>query len=489
MKTSLLRFLVLSGVVLLSDTALAQGRPSPCNLNNISDITVKAEKGKSGATVNLPDPNQNNGCGKITYTPASGTTFPIGATKVLARSANGSVSKEFTVTVVDADPPVITCPEGIVTVTDAGSCAAVLSNLEAPAATDNSDVSVTGTRNDNQSLDAPYPKGTTIITWTARDAGGNEASCTQQVVVSDKEAPAITPPFTDEAISENTDAGVCTYTVKGTEFDASVTDNCAGPITISYAWVGATEGSVSNSLAGVVFNKGTTSVLCSATDAAGNAAEWWFSVTVNDNQRPVINSVKATPDVLWSPNHKMVDVTLTYDVTENCPGLTYQIVSITSNEPLNGQGDGNTELDWNEGTDGLHIQLRSERSGKGSDRIYTIIVKVMDASGNVSDEVPVTVTVPHDQGKKEGAENDKTLDVTVGPNPSSHSFTFKANSQNTKDKITMVVSDNLGRPLYRKTDISSGQSITMGSDLQPGTYYVEFIQGAIISQHRVIKVQ
>jgi len=500
MKTFLLRLPTLLCATLFTTIAFAQpgngngnsngkGNGPACNLNRLSDTTVRAERGRPGAVVTFPSPNTNNACGTITYSPASGTLFPIGATKVVARSANGNVTKEFSVIVLDAEPPVITCPEAIFTVMDAGTCAASLTNLATPTSTDNDAVTISGSRSDNQPIDAPYPKGATTITWTAVDASGNKASCTQLVVVSDEEAPAITPPFADAAITKDTDVDVCSYTVKGTEFDASATDNCAGPVTIHYSWTGASAGSASNSLAGVVFEKGTTHVWCAVTDASGNVAEWSFAITIEDNQAPVINSVKATPDVLWSPNHKMVDVTLLYDVKENCSGLTYHVVSITSNESTNDLGDGNTDVDWNEGTDGQHIQLRAERSGKGSGRIYTITVKVKDASGNESGETSVTVTVPHDQGKKESATDAKALDVTVAPNPSNHGFTFKVASTNTKDKITMVVSDSMGRPVYRKSDITPGQTVAIGSDLRPGNYYVEFHQAGHSTQQRIIKIQ
>lgn len=493
MKTFLLRLSTLLCATFFTVISIAQpGRVDNgpmCKLNFISDVTVPADPGKQGAVVTFPSPNANNPCGAINYTPASGTLFPVGVTNVTAVAATGGVTKVFTVTVLDAEPPRIECPAAIFTTTDAGTCGAVISDLGTPTVTDNGTVTVTSTRNDGQPLNASFPKGATTITWTAQDAAGNTSTCTQLVVVSDKEAPVIAPPFAGGAITKSTDADVCSYTVKGTELDASATDNCAGPVTIAYTWTGASAGSTTNSLAGVVFEKGTTTVWCTATDASGNAAEWIFAITVADNQAPVINSVTATPDVLWSPNHKMVDITLTYDVTENCSGLTYQIVSITSNEPTNDLGDGNTDVDWNEGTDGQHIQLRAERSGKGNGRIYTITVKVKDAAGNESGEAIVTVSVAHDQGKKEGVADANALDVTVAPNPSNHSFTFKTSSVNTSDKITMVVSDSMGRPVYRKSGITPGQTITMGSDLRPGTYYVAFQQAGTTTQQRVIKVQ
>jgi hypothetical protein len=490
MKTFLLRFPTLVGATLFTTIALAQpgkGNGPTCNLNRVSDTTVWAEKGMSGAIVKFPSPNENNACGTITYSPASGSQFPLGTTKVTAAATSG-VTKEFNVTVLNAEPLVITCPASIITSTDATGCSATITNLGTPTVSDVSVIPV-GTRSDNQPLNSPYPKGTTTITWTATNGAGSVTTCEQLIVVSDEIDPVMVLPFTDAAITRNTDAGVCTYTVKGTEFDATATDNCASAVAISYSWWGASSGNANNSLAGVVFEKGTTTVWCTASDGNGNVAEWTFNVTVEDHQAPVINSVKATPDVLWAPNHKMTDITLTYDVTENCPGLTYQIVSITSNEPVNDLGDGNTNVDWYEGTDGLHLQLRAERSGTGTGRIYTIVVKVKDDAGNESEEATVTVTVPHDKGNKEGAADHKSLDMTVAPNPSQQNFTIKATSENTTDKITLTVSDSMGRPVYRKTDIMPGQTITMGSDWQPGTYFVELRQGNVTTQRQVIKVK
>jgi hypothetical protein len=50
---------------------------------------------------------------------------------------------------------------------------------------------VAGVRSDAQPLNAPYPVGTTTITWTATDASGNTASAAQTVKVNDVTAPNI----------------------------------------------------------------------------------------------------------------------------------------------------------------------------------------------------------------------------------------------------------------------------------------------------------
>jgi len=132
-----------------------------------------------------------------------------------------------------------------------------------------------------------------------------------------------------------------------------------------------------------------------ASDASDNA----FSII--DDIPPNID-VSANPDILWPPNHKMVSVTVNVDASDNCDAQPpmCQITSVSSNEPENGSGDGNTASDW-EITGDLTVKLRAERSGSENGRIYTIDVDCTDASGNSSTD-SVTVTVPHDKGMKKG---------------------------------------------------------------------------------------
>jgi hypothetical protein len=107
---------------------------------------------------------------------------------------------------------------------------------------------------------------------------------------------------------------------------------------------------------------------------------------------PIITSASASPNTLWPPNHKMVPVTVSVSATDNSGAVpTCQIVSVSSSEPINGLGEGDTAPDW-QITGPLTVNLRAERSGKGTGRTYTIIVACTDASGNTS-TAAVTVHV------------------------------------------------------------------------------------------------
>lgn len=142
---------------------------------------------------------------------------------------------------------------------------------------------------------------------------------------------------------------------------------------------------------------GNTTVTLTVTDDEGASDSCTATVTVKDSTPPAISAVSATPDTLWSPNHKMTDVTLNYGVADNCATAAAMTctLSINSNEPINGLGDGNHSPDW-EIVDAHHVRLRAERSGKGTGRIYTITTTCADNSGNSSRKT-LTVSVSKSQ--------------------------------------------------------------------------------------------
>ncbi len=127
-----------------------------------------------------------------------------------------------------------------------------------------------------------------------------------------------------------------------------------------------------------------------------------INVDVIDTTDPTI-SVTVSPGILWPPNHKMVDVVVQATANDNSGSVTLT-ASVTSSEPPDTDGDGNTIPDFttpviNQSTGEITLQLRSERKGQGTGRTYTITVTATDGSDNSSDAV-VEVVAPHDRGKK-----------------------------------------------------------------------------------------
>jgi hypothetical protein len=147
---------------------------------------------------------------------------------------------------------------------------------------------------------------------------------------------------------------------------------------------------------------GTTMAVWRAIDASGNPATCNTAVTVRDTTPPTL-TVLADMPVLWPPNHELVPVNIAGQVRDLCdPNPQVALVSVTSSEPDDapGTGDGNTTGDIagaDLGTADTDVDLRAERNGSGTGRVYQMTYRAVDASGNSTPAFAV-VTVPHDQG-------------------------------------------------------------------------------------------
>jgi len=111
-----------------------------------------------------------------------------------------------------------------------------------------------------------FPVGSTTITWEAKDASGQTATCQQLITVLDQTPPKLTCP--EDIVVQPTSLG-------GTKVIFSppaVTDNCPGTILTQIA--GPSSGSL--------FPIGVTKITFKATDASGNTATCSFMITVSD---------------------------------------------------------------------------------------------------------------------------------------------------------------------------------------------------------------
>ena len=110
--------------------------------------------------------------------------------------------------------------------------------------------------------------------------------------------------------------------------------------------------------------------------------------------QPPSLGVSVSPDTLWPANHAYVTVNATVDGSADTSAIT--LLSVTSNEPDNGDDDGNTVNDIVI-VDDFTFNLRAERSGVGTGRVYTITYQATNTCGN-STIATATVTVPLSQG-------------------------------------------------------------------------------------------
>jgi hypothetical protein len=230
---------------------------------------------------------------------------------------------------------------------------------------------------------ASYPVGTSQILWSATDGAGNTATAVQNIVVIDNQAPQITAK--PEDITVECAADVPVASVAG----VTAIDNCSvSTINISDA--------ITNQACA---NRYILTRTFQAVDPAGNSTTAAQVITVQDDQPPQLSNPAPSQVSLWPPNHTMRDITVNYAASDNCASDVQPVITITSNEPVNGVADGDTDPDW-EIIDAHHIRLRSERAANGNGRIYTITVTINDGcnpavSKTTEVHVAHNITNPH----------------------------------------------------------------------------------------------
>jgi hypothetical protein len=243
----------------------------------------------------------------------------------------------------------------------------------------------------NTTLTRTFNLGTHLIVLNATDPTGNTGSGNVTVKVVDTMPPVVNagPDLTVEQASH---AGT------QVKLNGTATDICSERFNFTWSEKGAvlaTTTNATNTTLTYTFNLGTHILTLNATDQAGNTGSDNVTVKVIDTTPPQLN-VTATPSDLWPPDHTYVEVKVNataFDICDPSPKITF--VSIKSNEPDNGLGDGNTVNDIVIIND-FTFDLRAERSGTGSGRTYTITYMATDASNNTA-TVSVMVTVPHNQ--------------------------------------------------------------------------------------------
>ncbi len=136
----------------------------------------------------------------------------------------------------------------------------------------------------------------------------------------------------------------------------------------------------------------SSGLVVGASSAATNPGRATMWLQQADTTPPEL-TVSVSPNVLWPPTHRYVMVEASATASDNVdPNPTIALVSVTSNEPDDGPGDGNTTNDILIDSQDT-FRLRAERNENGTGRVYTITYTASDASGN-STIGSATVTVP-----------------------------------------------------------------------------------------------
>lgn len=183
---------------------------------------------------------------------------------------------------------------------------------------------------------------------------------------------------------------------------------------LSYQWlegetvlysgiIQSTEGGAAVSLPDDTINDlavGTHTLELQVSDGINQPVFASINVEVIDTIAPTLAPV-ADKTILWPPNHKMENITIWPNASDNSGGAVSLTAFVSSNEPQDGLGDGDEYPDWTEpeiNNGIITLQLRAERSGKGNGRTYTITIIGTDSLNN-SSTATINIVVPHDKEK------------------------------------------------------------------------------------------
>jgi len=366
-----------------------------------SNRTVNTDQGLCSATnVSLGTPTTADNCGVATVTNNAPAVYPKGNTTVIwvVTDIHGNtMSCGQTVTVIDNQPPSITCPPNKTVTTTAGTCTASNVSLGTPVIVDNCPGAVAS--NNGPSV---YPLGLTTVIWTVTDLAGLTATCIQTVTVTDNQPPTISCP---QNLTVNTTPGLC-YATGVVLGNPVATDLCGGIV------------SVTNN-APSTYPIGITNVIWVATDAAGNTASCQQRVTVIDNQPPLIS---CPANVTTVPNTGLCTAivnNINPVYSDNCPN---PVLTYTKSGASTGSGTGNVSgHTFNIGVTTVTYTV-TDANGLTASCAFTVTVNspnlapvaVVDYS-TTSSGTPVIIPILNNDTDPDSPLNLTSLGITVLP--------------------------------------------------------------------------
>jgi len=178
----------------------------------------------------------------------------------------------------------------------------------------------------------------------------------------------------------------------------NATDNAGGSGVkeLHYSLQGATTGQQvvpGDSGSVTISAQGMTTLTYFAVDNAGNQ-EAAKTMTIGiDKTPPVLSGLPSSSCAVWPPDHRLVQIA-SITAIDGLSGLVSPpTVTAVSNEADNGTGDG--DLPGDIVVSGGTVQIRAERAGSGTGRVYTITATAIDRAGNSAQQT-MTCRVPHD---------------------------------------------------------------------------------------------
>ncbi|MEW6194312.1 MAG: LamG-like jellyroll fold domain-containing protein [Bacteroidota bacterium] len=270
--------------------------------------------------------------------------------------------------------------------------------------------------------------GTYTFTLTISDGQSSSSDDVTVTVNVDNTAPVLSVP---QNISVNNDEGECGAVVN---FEVTASDEC-GSVTVS-----------SIPASGSLFPTGVTTVTCTAVDNAGNTATQTFTVTVIDNEAPVITLNGANPvEVVRFSQYNEDGVT----ITDNCSSNLTAVISGSVNVNLPG--------------------------------VYTITYSTGDASGNTASTIrtvrvindPSALATPYLLLADKEIKSDKNVNAN-GKIHSNRKITLDKGPANYVSDITSVNKIEIKKDVTVNGNVTSGNKVSLDKNVVVTGFVTQF---------------
>ncbi|MFE3849446.1 LamG-like jellyroll fold domain-containing protein [Flavobacterium sp. LB3P45] len=392
-------------------------------------------------------------------------SFNKGVTTVTLSGTDGTnaaTTFSFTVTVNDNQPPIVTCPGNQTLNIITNTCAANYTILDpisdnctgatwGYSLSGDTTGSASGIADGTGSGVVSFNKGVTTVTLSGTDGTNAATTCSFTVTVNDNQPPIVTCPG-NQTLNIITNTCAANYTILD-----PISDNCTGA-TWGYSLSGDTTGSASGIVDGtgsgmVSFNKGVTTVTLSGTDGTNAATTCSFTVTVNDNQPPIV-TCPGNQTINVIANTCAANYTISDPISDNCTGATWGYSlsgDTTSSASAIADGTGSGVVSFNKGvttvtlngTDGTTTATTCSFKVTVTDNVNPTIACAVAVTGNTSDDGAGNCTTIVTLGTPTTGDNCKVASVkayigTTEINPVTNLFAI---AQTT---VTWKVTDDAG---------------------------------------------
>ena len=158
-----------------------------------------------------------------------------------------------------------------------------------------------------------------------------------------------------------------------------------------------------------------------------------------------------------------------------------------------------TDANGCQGTANKDITVIDIRAGNKLDKVFichkgsTIVIDGSSVQahlnhGDMLASCSVIPTVTYKVPPQEIDNATSKLAISALPNPSANYFTIRISATNSSQKISMRVTDIVGRTIEQRDNLQTRSTIQIGNAFRPGTYIVEFVQGNERKMLKLVKM-